>query len=92
MSLNLDDLEKLKTVLLEPMIESVRADLNTHLAPVIEMQKAQQSKLETHDNEIGGLKSYQKKALVGWGVFATGFGIAWGSAWGWIKGKFHFGG
>jgi hypothetical protein len=81
--------EKFQQHFVTPMVAAVEIKLTTLLQPVIDTQKALGEKVVGHDKAIANLQGSQKKALVGWGVFATGGAAAMSYAWVWIKKHFH---
>lgn len=85
MPLNLNDADKIKELIVEPMVNALRAEMAPLLA-VKQNHEDRIAKLESGKNErIDKLEANQKKGLWGWGVFASAVAIGVGSLWGWVK-------
>ena len=75
----LADAERFQRLFVKPMVDAVRQELQ----PVIQGMADQALKDKEQDGKIQALESGQKKAMVGWGVIATGLSIALVSCWEW---------
>lgn len=89
MSDELEQAERLKHLIVDPVVESLQLKIEGMLKPLIDTQTAQAETLKAHDLAIADLKASNKRAMLGWGVYASGVALGVGSAWGWIKS--HFG-
>jgi hypothetical protein len=87
----LEKAERFQRLFVEPMVDALRAEMKSSLAPLVEANQRQDTAIAAHQTDIDTLKGSQKKALIGWGVYASLGTVAVGSAWGWIKSKFHWG-
>lgn len=81
----LDQAEKLKRLIVDPMVERVRDELHDVIKPVVERHRVLEEEQKAQRAELDEIKSKQNKAMVGWGVFATGLSLVLTSAGGWIK-------
>jgi hypothetical protein len=85
---DLDAAEQYQRLFVKPMIDSLKAELETQLKPVLIMQQNQEQRVNALDGRIVKLESSNKKALIGWGVYATLAAGVW--AWAWNRLKAHF--
>lgn len=76
----------------DPAVERMGNEIRSQLAPLVNEVENLKKQVGDHDlqtknqgERIGKLEGGQKKALVGWGVFATIGSIVVGAAWGWVK-------
>lgn len=90
MPLTLQDAEQVKEVLLDPMREAMRSEFQTQLAPLVAAQKANAETIEQNTKDIQDLKDTQRKALLGFGIYASIAAVAVGSAWSWFTSKLHW--
>lgn len=85
MPLNLNDADKIKELIVQPMVDAVRAEI----APLVATKQNHEdriARLEAQKNErLDKLESNQRKGLWGWGVFASAVALGVGSLWGWVK-------
>lgn len=88
---DLDKAEQYQRLFVKPMVDALdtrmtqfMADIKIHIQPVIDGQTAQ-------DNRLNELEKNQKKALLGWSLYATAAAGLFTYCYGWIKSKIHFG-
>lgn len=74
--------EQFTRIFVQPMVEAVRSEMATH---VEEVKKALET-VNGFEGRVSKLEKDQKKALVGWSVYASAAAgiLAW--SWSWIKG------
>jgi hypothetical protein len=91
----LENAKLYQQVLIEPVVAAVEAKLNAGLAAMAKTQEehlaAQDVKLlviTDHEKRLKTIEGSQKKALVGWGVYATGLSLAIGVATNWLRSHF----
>jgi hypothetical protein len=77
---NLHDAEELKRLVVEPMIESIRAELR----PLTD-------KVSNHEQRVGKIESNQKKALGIYAMLAMFGGMGFTAGYNWVVRKFHLG-
>lgn len=87
----LENAERFQRLFVNPAIEAIRQEMKSHLAPIVEANQRQDKSIEEHGTAITQLQGSQKKAMLGWGVYASVAAVALGSAWGYVKSKFHWG-
>lgn len=90
----LAEAERFKRLFIDPAVTAMSDKMEAHLAPVVAGQRKlfaqmteQKTKDETQDNRLQELEKKQSKALIGWGVFATGLSIVLSTSWNWIAKK-----
>jgi len=90
----LAEAERFKRLFIDPAVNAMSDKMEAHLAPIISGQRKlfaqmseQQDKDKTQDDRLQALETKQSKALVGWGVFATGMSIVFSASWNWIAKK-----
>jgi hypothetical protein len=76
----LEDAERYQRLFVKPLVDT----LERQISPIVD-------RLNNLDGRVKTLETSQKKALVGWGVYATGAAAALTWAWGFIKAKLHWG-
>lgn len=84
---NLADVERFQRLFVKPMVETVKQEMRTtceQLKAEFAADRSEQEKLRT---DVDGLKSNQRKALIGWGVIATGVSVFIGFCGDWVKRK-----
>src|SRR5271157_4865026 len=84
------DLLAIKALLIDPLKETLHEAIGAAIAPlVLRVENVEESETKTIER-VSSLEGSQRKALLGWGVIATGFAglISWG--WTWIKSKLHW--
>lgn len=74
MPLNLNDADKIKELIVQPMIDALRLEIK----PLVDMK-------QFHEARLVKLENNQNRALIGWGVFASGIAIAVTASWEWVK-------
>ena len=77
--------EQFTRIFVAPMIEAMNKRLDDHVAQM----KAAIAPVAGFDGRIAKLESNQKKALWGWGVFASAVSGAMIFCYGWIKGHIN---
>lgn len=82
-----EEAERFQRMFVKPMVDAVRAEVQSHLGPIAEAHKVIQAEQQTQAARLATLEGSQKKALVGYGVFAAGFSIALAASWDYVKGK-----
>jgi hypothetical protein len=87
----LEDAERFQRLFVTPMVDAVRTEMRSHLAPLMQAQADTDKRLASAEGAINELKGKQTKALLGWGVYASAAALAIGSAWGWVKAHLHIG-
>jgi hypothetical protein len=78
--LTLADAERIKTVIVEPLIQKV----GEHFDPIV---KAVMDDLKDVKSRVGALESHEKRALIGWSVYASAAAMAISYLWSWVKSK-----
>lgn len=98
MSIDLKEAERIRDIIVQPMVDALKQQINTlstsidqKLQPLIDTNKSQDARLTDHDTSIAGLQKNQKRALVGWGVFATAVSMGLTASWEWVKGRVKIG-
>jgi len=88
---NLADAELYQRLFVKPMIDALSGQMKTfmeevksHIQPVIQGQGVQDQRLEKLERD-------QKKALLGWSVYATAAAGLFTYCYSWIKGHIHIG-
>lgn len=74
--------EQFTRIFVAPMIEAMSKRLDDHMAQI----KTAIEPVGRFDGRITKLESNQKKALAGWGVFATALSGITVAGWAWFKG------
>lgn len=87
----LDDAEQFKRLFIDPAVQAIGERMEAHLKPITDKQELQQKQIDGHATDIAKLKSENKKAMWGWGVYATGLALTLSSVWGWIRTHFKIG-
>lgn len=87
---DMEDAERYQRLFVAPMVEAVEKKLEAMLSPVIQASGQLRTDVDAATGRIVKLESTNKKALVGWGVFATGVAAAMSYGWNFIKSHFHF--
>jgi Ni,Fe-hydrogenase III large subunit len=82
---NLEDAERFQRLFVTPMIEAVRTEVKNQLAPVVEGHRKLFAEQERIRDRLNTVERMQKKALVGYGVFASGLAVIVAAVWDWIK-------
>ena len=93
-----ENAERFKRLFVDPAVDAMSAKVEAHLTPILAGQRklfAQMQQQTERDNKqderITNLESSNKKAMVGWGVFATGLSIALSACWNWVSSLFKGG-
>jgi hypothetical protein len=87
---NFADAKVFQDLFITPLLKTQEESNQRHLdelkkivAPVVEAT-------QKFEGRLSKLEKDQKKALLGWGVYATAIGIGCTAAWKWISSKIHF--
>lgn len=90
-----EEAERFKRLFVDPAVNAMGQEIKSHLAPIIQGQRKLFAQMEEQnsrdikqDNRLAALEGSNKKAMVGWGVFATGLSIALSAGWNWITKMF----
>lgn len=81
--------EQFQRLFVTPMIEMVKTEMNNHVAEIKSIAGDAIGQVKAMDARVTKLEGSQKRALLGWGVYATAIGIACTAAWKWITSKIH---
>lgn len=73
-----EDVQRWQRLVVEPVVSEMEKRLEAMLQPLVDLPA-----------RVVKLEGNQKKALLGWGVFATGTAGGMSYAWNWIKQHFH---
>lgn len=84
---NFEEAERFQRLFVAPMVEAVRTEVNSHMTEI----KGLIAPAIALEGRVRKLEGNQKRALLGWSVYATAIGIACTAAWRWIASKIHFG-
>ncbi len=86
--------ERFKRLFIDPSVEAMGQKIAAQLQPIISGQRKlfahiqeQTVKDTAQDERLATLEGSQKRAMVGWGVFATGLSIALSAGWNWVSNK-----
>lgn len=88
---DLERAERYQRLFVRPIVDQLKIELEAHIAPLVTAQQDQRTILSEHGRRIGRLEGSQKKALIGFGFYASIASIAVGAGWNWIKGKIKIG-
>lgn len=91
MPLNLNDADKIKELIVQPMVDAVRAEMRTATDAMRDQIQPLVALKQNHEDRLGKLENNQKRAMVGWGVFASGMALAATASWEWVKSKVKIG-
>lgn len=91
MSDQLEKAEQYQRLFVKPMIDALETKLETMLQPVLDDHKKLRGEVDGLSTRTSALEGSQKKALAGWGVFATALAGVMSYAWTWIKGHLRLG-
>lgn len=86
---DLEQAQFIQGILVKPMVDAVEAKIENMLKPLVDAVAAYPSRFAAIEGRATNLEGSQKKALVGWGAFATVAAGGMSYAWGWIKSHFH---
>lgn len=92
---NFEEAERFQRLFVKPMVDAVKDSVGQQLQPIVSGQRKlfamieeQAAKDTEQDERLTNLEGSQNRAMVGWGVFATGLSIALSAGWNWIITKF----
>lgn len=84
----LEDAERYQRLFVAPLVERVGAEVKLLCEGLQSKFTTIETEQKTVRKDVDDLKANQKKALVGWGVFATGIAMACTFCWNWVKDQF----
>lgn len=84
----LENVELMQRLFVKPMVDAVVASLEAQIKPLVETVASHGTQLTSANTRLNTLESSNKKALLGWGVYATGLSLAFSSLWSYAKRKF----
>lgn len=87
--IDLETIERYQRLFVAPLVNAVEAKIEGMLQPMIREQAALRKDVGGLQDRTGKLEGSQKKALVGWGVFATALSLTGTALWGKIKSRLH---
>lgn len=73
-----EDAERFKRLFVDPAVDALGQRMELHLKPLV-------TGVADHDKRLAELEKSQKKALVGYGVFAAGLSVVLASGLDWFK-------
>lgn len=79
--------DRFQRLFVAPAVEAMGAKMEAHLAPLVEAQKTLLIIQSKHGERLDKLEGGQRKALVGYGVFAAGLSVALAAGWDFLKRK-----
>lgn len=89
-----EEAERFKRLFIDPAVDAMGQKITAQLQPIVQGQRKlfahiqeQTMKDAKQDERLGELEGSQKRAMVGWGVFATGLSIALSAGWNWVSSK-----
>lgn len=82
-----EEAERFQRLFVTPVVTQMKTEITALIQPVVDSHKSMQGKLIEQDKRITDLENGQRKALVGYGVFAAGLSVVVGASWDWLKGK-----
>lgn len=84
----LAEAERFKRLFVDPAVTAMGREMKAQLDPVVSGQRKLFATQLAHDKRIHTLETGQKKALVGYAVYASGLSLVLAASWDWIKRKF----
>ena len=87
----LDVAERYQRTFVKPLVDAVTNQIDTHLAELNQRLATVEAAVKTNSADITTLKANEKKALVGWSLYASGAALLFAAGWSWFKSKIHFG-
>lgn len=88
--MNMNEIEQLKRLIVEPMIATVEEKLKSHVEQVSGIVDEGMNQIKGLDTRVKSLESAQTKALWGWGAISVGISVALTAAWNYLKSKVRF--
>jgi hypothetical protein len=85
----LENAETYRRVLIDPVIASLRTELESQMKPLIAQQLDHSARIAANDRQIDALNTKWAGAMKGLSVYATALSLAVGAGLNWIKGKLH---
>lgn len=90
----LERADQFKRLFIDPAVEAMGDRIQAQLEPIVAGQKhileklnEQKVKDAEQDRRLDNLEKSHTKALIGYGVFATGISVVLAACWDWIKGR-----
>lgn len=80
-----EDAERYKRLFVDPAVEALGAKMESHLKPITDAIAEQKATNSKQDERLENLEASQGKALIGYGIFATGISVVLAGSWDWIK-------
>lgn len=88
---NMEDAERFQRLFVNPVVQAMETRITILIQPVLDGHKEIRQHLNAQDATIASLVRDQKKALLGWSVYATGAAAALAWGWNYIKGHIRLG-
>lgn len=86
-----EDAEHFQNIVVKPLIAQVEASIRAELGPIVSAQADVKKRQDATDARVATLESGHKKALIGYGVYATVAAAAIGSGLSWAKKRLGLG-
>lgn len=80
-----EEAERFQRLFVLPVADAVRVEVRNALSPLTDRVQTVEAKVKSYEDRVTALEAAKTKALVGYGVFATGLSIAMSYAWTWIS-------
>lgn len=87
MSTDPNDLIALRELLVKPAIEMLRVELKTHTDTIEKIVEGMNTRVGGVEQRTSSLESGQRKAMIGFGVYATALATGVGVFTNWIRSK-----
>lgn len=85
--MNMNEIEQLKRLIVEPMIATVEEKLKSHVDQVNGIVNGGMKEVEGLKTRVASLESAKTKALWGWGAISVGISVALTASWNYLKSK-----
>lgn len=82
-----EDAERFQRLFVKPMVDCVKKEMRATCEQLKAEFAADRKEQEQLRTDVDSLKSNQRKALIGWGVIATGVSVFIGFCGDWVKRK-----
>lgn len=83
----LEDAERFQRLFVTPVVNAMKQEMGAQLQPLVSGLAERREADGLQNGRLDRLESKQTKALLGWGIYATGLSIAIAAGWDWIKKK-----
>jgi len=86
----MDELERLdatRRLLIEPLIKTLETEIRSEIAPIVARLSDVDARVGRAEGRVTALESTNRKALVGFAVWASIFGLAWQGVYQWVRQK-----